>query len=289
MLFRSAFAQFDKRNGLVGIAFPKFIDGSKVSQGPDINRRVALGKLMIDPKYDYVARAFANRMWGHFMGKGFANPVDDLGPHNPASHDEVLDKLASDFKASGYDVQKLIRQIMATRAYQASSVKGKSADKEDAFFNTMQLRPMSPEQLFDSLLTATEAHAAANTAESDKKRDAWLRQFLFAFGNDEGEEATSFQGTIPQALMMMNGELIQSALSGKPGSFLEKTVEGAQQARSPETHLVNQIYLAALSRYPSRKEIQQASHYLQTQPDTLQVVQDLFWALLNSNEFILIH
>ena len=85
------------------------------------------------------------------------------------------------------------------------------------------------------------------------------RQFLFAFGNDEGDEATSFQGTIPQALMMMNGELMQDALSGKPGSFLGRPSSRRQrQARSPEAFMVNQIYLAALSRYPSRKELQQA-------------------------------
>ena len=73
-------------------------------------------------------------------------------------------------------------------------------------------------------------------------------------------------------------------------SFLEETIEQAQrQARSPEASLVNQIYLAALSRYPNRKELQQAAHYLGTNPDSLQVLQDMFWALLNSNEFILIH
>ena len=68
---------------------------------------------------------------------------------------------------------------------------------------------MTPEQLFDSLLTATAAHKAGSGDDGDRKRDAWLRQFLFAFGNDEGDEATSFQGTIPQALMMMNGELME--------------------------------------------------------------------------------
>ena len=149
---------------------------------------------------------------------------------------------------------------------------------------------MSPEQLFDSLLTATNAHRAGNGTQSDRKRDAWLRQFLFAFGNDEGEETTSFQGTIPQALMMMNGELLRDALSAKPGSFLADCIEQAQsQARSPEAYMVNQIYLAALSRYPTRKEFQQAGGYLASYPDSLQVLQDLFWALLNSNEFILIH
>ena len=285
-----AYVRFDKRNGLVGIAFPKFLNGQKISQGTDVIRRTELGKLIVDPKNEDLSRAFVNRMWAHFMGRGFVNPVDDLGPHNTPSNPELLDKLAREFQESRYDVKQLIRWIMASRAYQASSVKGKGVDKEEGLFNFLQLRPMSPEQLFDSLLTATNAHRAGNGTQSDRKRDAWLRQFLFAFGNDEGEETTSFQGTIPQALMMMNGELLRDALSGKPASFLAGCIEQAQtQARSPEAYMVNQIYLAALSRYPTRKEFQQAGRYLASYPDSLQVLQDLFWALLNSNEFILIH
>ena len=115
----------------------------------------------------------------------------------------------------------------------------------------MQLKPMTPEQLFDSLMTATRAHRAGSGDEDHRKRDAWLSQFLFAFANDEGEESTSFQGTIPQALMMMNGEMMNEALSGKPGSFLGDVIEQAQrQGRSPEGFMVDSIYLAALSRHP---------------------------------------
>jgi hypothetical protein len=284
------YVRFDKRNGMVGIAFPRFLDGRKISQGTDVIRRIELGKLIVDPKSDYLARAFVNRMWAHFTGRGFVNPVDDIGPHNTPSHPELLDKLAQEFHASGYDVKQLIRWIMASRPYNATSQRAKAGEKDDGQFSTMQLRPMSPEQLFDSLLSATSAHHAGNGIQGDQKRDAWLRQFLFAFGNDEGDEATSFQGTIPQALMMMNGELMQNALSGKPGSFLEDCIEQAQrQAHSPATYLVNQIYLAALSRYPTQKEAQRASIYLGSSPDSLHVLQDLFWALLNSNEFILIH
>ncbi|QEH37897.1 hypothetical protein OJF2_64890 [Aquisphaera giovannonii] len=285
-----AFVRFDKRNGLVGIAFPRFLDGRKISQGTDVNRRLELARMISDPKSDLMARAFVNRMWAHFHGRGFVNPVDDMGPHNAPVQPEILDKLALEFKSSGYDVKQLIRWITSGRSYHLSSYKPKGADKEDTLFQVMQLRPMTPEQLFDSLLTATGAHKAGNAQAADRKRDAWLRQFTFAFGNDEGEEATNFQGTIPQALMMMNGELMNDALSGKGGSFLEGAVEQAQQqSRAPGAYLVNQVYLAALSRLPNRKEADRAVHYLENHPDSLQVVQDLFWALLNSNEFILIH
>lgn len=284
------FVKYDKRNGMVGIAFPRFLDGRKISQGTDVLRRAELGKLIADPGNEAMARAFANRMWAHFLGRGFVNPVDDFGPHNPPSHPEVLERLAKDFRESGYDVKKLCSWIMATKAYQLSSIRAKGDEKDEGLFTAMPLRPMSPEQLFDSLLTATSAHKAGASDDGHQRRDAWLRQFTFAFANDEAEETTSFQGTIPQALMMMNGELMQQALSGKPGSFLRDVVDRAGRAgRAPEVYMIDSIYLAALSRRPTSRELNQARDYLQRYPDSLQVLQDLFWALLNSNEFILIH
>jgi hypothetical protein len=285
-----AYARFDKRNGMVGIAFPRFLDGRKISQGTDVVRRAELAKLIADPKNEAMSRAFVNRMWAHFVGRGFVNPVDDFGPHNPPSLPEVLDRLAQDFRESGYDVKKLCRWIAATQAYQLSSIRTKGSEKDEGLFASMPLRPMTPEQLFDSLLTATSAHKAGAVDDGNRRRDAWLSQFIFAFANDEAEESTSFQGTIPQALMMMNGELMQEALSGKPGSFLCEVVEHTSHlGRSPDAYMVESIYLAALSRRPTARELNQAGEYLHNFPDSLQVLQDLFWALLNSNEFILIH
>jgi Protein of unknown function (DUF1549)/Protein of unknown function (DUF1553) len=286
----NSYVSFDKRNGMVGIAFPRFLDGRKISQGTDVIRRTELARLIADPTNESLSKAFVNRMWAHFLGRGFVNPVDDFGPHNQPSCPEVLDQLAKDFRESGYDVKKLCRWITATQAYQLSSVKTKGTEKDDGLFASMPLRPMSPEQLFDSLLTATSAHKAGAADDGNRRRDEWLRQFTFAFANDEAEESTSFQGTIPQALMMMNGELMQQALSGKPGSFLAEVCQRAgHSGHSPESYMVDSIYLAALSRHPSTKEQNQAREYLHGFPDSLQVLQDMFWALLNSNEFILIH
>jgi len=283
------YVRFDRRNGLVGVAFPRFLDGRKISQGKDVIRRAELGKLIADPGNDMLAQSFVNRMWAHLLGRGFVNPVDDFGPHNPPSHPKLLEDLSSEFKKSGYDIKKLVRWITASRAYQLSSVKAKAGDKDESLFSQMQLKPMSPEQLFDSLLTATSAHRAGSSDDGHRKRDAWLQQFIFAFANDETEESNSFQGTIPQALMMMNGELMQQAISCKPSSFLGDLVEQAGHQRSPQSFMVDSIYLAALSRHPSAKEVTQARQFLESNPDSLQVLQDLFWALLNSNEFVLIH
>jgi hypothetical protein len=284
-----AYAKYDKRNGMMGIAFPRFLDGRKISQGPDAERRVELGKMIADPKNVDLAKAFVNRMWGHFMGRGIVHPVDDFGPHNLPSHPELLDELAKQFQASGYDVKALVRWIMNSEAYNLSSRTTKANEKDETLFSHMALKPMTPEQLFDSLLVATAAHKTGG--DTDKKRDAWLNQFTFTFGNDEGEEGSSFQGTIPQALMMMNGELMDRATGGKPGSFLADLRDAAllQHKARPDLLMVNNLYLAALCRGPSNREGAAARHLLETQPDTICVLEDIFWALLNSNEFVLNH
>src|SRR3954471_12461321 len=189
-----AYASFDKRNGLVGIAFPRFLDGRKISQGRDVERRVELGKFIADPKNEDMAKAFVNRMWGHFLGRGFVQPVDDFGAHNPASHPELLDELAQEFMDTNFDVKSLIRWITSSQAYNLASTMTKGNEKDETLFSHMALKPMTPEQLFDSLLTATAAHKAGSGNADDRKRDAWFKQFVFAFSNDEGEEGSSFQG-----------------------------------------------------------------------------------------------
>ncbi len=283
----NAYSSYDRRNGLVGIAFPTFLDGRKISQGSDVDRRTELGKFIADPKNENLAKAFVNRTWGHFMGRGFVNPVDDLGAHNQPSHPELLDKLAADFRNSGYDVKALIRWITASQAYQLSSASTTANEKDETLFSHMALKPMTPEQLFESLITATSAHKAGSGADTTKKRDEWMKQFIFTFGNDEGEESLNFQGTIPQSLMMMNGELMEKAVGGKPGSFLADLLAQARQRPNPELYMVNNLYLAALSRYPARIEMMESERFLRSSPDTINVLEDLFWALLNSNEFIL--
>jgi len=148
---------------------------------------------------------------------------------------------------------------------------------------------MSPEQLFDSLLVATSAHKAGGGGDLAKRRDAWLKQFVTTFGNDEQDESTSFQGTIPQALMMMNGELMSKATGGQSGSFLNDLAEqaGLQRHSPADVYIISRLYLAALSRSPTQPERTMAQRYIETSPDPINVLEDIFWALLNSNEFIL--
>ncbi len=286
------FASFDRRDGQVGVAFPTYLDGRKISQGTDVDRRAELAKFMTVDNPD-LARAFVNRMWAHFMGRGLVHPVDDFKVDSQSSVPKLLDQLSADFQASGYDVKALIRWIANSEAYNLSSGVNPSNAKDESHFSHMALKPMTPEQLFESLIVATSAHKAGGGGDNDKRRDQWMRQFLFTFGNDEGTESADFQGTIPQALMMMNGELMAKAVGGQPGSFLCTMLEQAQlQRRQPvEAYVVNHLFLAALSRYPTANELNKAGEYLQLnpEPNPIPVMEDLFWALLNSNEFVLNH
>ena len=289
---------YEKRSGVMQVAFPRF-EGHEVDPGADTDRRVEFGKLLtesVDGQSPHIAQAMVNRMWSHFFGYGFTRPVDDMGPHNPASHPELLDRLSHEFVASGYNIKQLIRTICATEAYGLGSQfndKNKTDDPaagEMPLFSHMYLKSMQAEQMYDSLIVASNAHQSGRGGWSaqEEQRQKWMQQFVVAFENDENDESTTFNGTIPQALMMMNSELIDKACSIERGSFLFETMSKP----GSEPQKIQDLYLAALSRQPTRFEISKVQKMLNAnsyRSNKLNGYQDLFWALLNSNEFVLIH
>ena len=305
---------FEKRSGLMQIAYPQFFE-TKVDQSVELDRRKELAKLMVAGERPYIALAIVNRLWGHFFGYGFTRPVDDMGPHNPASHPELLERLATEFVKSRYDLKQLIRWITNSEAYNLTSRVARTneidnpAAGETPLFSHMYVKSMEAEQLYDSLIIATGAHKSGRSSwdQSERQRQQWLRQFVVAFGTDENDETTTFNGTIPQALMMMNGPLIQDAISAKKGSYLNtalseasgksgksrKSRKKSRKSRKSETVSdtlrIRKLYVATLSRYPSRRETLEATKLIQSLPDKLAAYQDLYWALLNSNEFIFNH
>lgn len=290
---------YDQRNGELKIAFPVFVDGTSIAKHgavAEVVRRKELANLMMDSPY--LEKALVNRLWGHFMGYGFTKPVDDLGPHNKASHPELLDYLASEFRQNDFDVRDLIRWVVLSRPYGLSSkmegTNGKEADLVDdpqagtmPLFSRFYLRQMRAEELYESLLVATRAEESMGSYEQQEQRkNRWLQQFAQAFGTDEGDETTNFAGTIPQVLMMFNGELIKQATGSANGNFLDRLVADTSLSNKEK---INYLFMAGLGRKAKPNEVKMASQLYTARGNPRETFQDLWWVILNSNEFIFNH
>jgi hypothetical protein len=307
---KEAIIYYELRNGLLQSAFPVFVDGTEINKSgivSDCDRRKELGKLVLQSPF--LDKTVANRMWKHFLGYAFTKPVDDLGPHNAPSHPALLEYLGEEVRKNSYNIKDLIRWIVLSEPYSLSSKIISSNKSDDPLlgetpkFSHFYLRQMEAEELYQSLLVATRGdELALPAADQEKLRADWMKQFVVAFGNDEGEETTTFNGTIPQALMLMNGELMKKAIDSKEGSYLHKLAAG--NLKPPEK--VQYLFEAAIARRPTQNELTVTNQLLmreveraytkgkgKTNQQPVQFVanalQDIFWAVLNSNEFILQH
>ncbi|MFM8734239.1 MAG: DUF1549 and DUF1553 domain-containing protein [Pirellulales bacterium] len=293
---------YELRNGLMKVAYPVFIDGTEISKSGYLpatmedgtaygaHRRKELAQLI--KASPYFSKAIANRMWGHFFGYGFTKPVDDLGEHNPPSHPELLDGLAERFREQSFDLKQFARWLVLSKPYSLSSratagnVRDDPSLGEKPKFTRFYLRQMHAEELYESLLTATQADQAAKGEEAARRKDNWLSQFVIAFGTDEGDDATTFNGSIPQVLMMFNGDLIKNAVSTGKGGFLDRVATSSM----PNAGKIEALYMAALARKPSGSELAVANRLVAArQGDVVGALQDVWWAVLNSNEFIIKH
>jgi len=294
---------YETRRGEMRVAYPVYA-GHKIDPGPSVNRRRELARLIAKGDDRQIALAVVNRTWQHFLGYGFTRPVDDMGPHNPPSNPEVLDRLADEFIASGYDLKRLCRWICSTDAYQRTSVFRPENRADDpatgapAVFSRVYLKPMTAEELYDSLLVATRAKSSARTDWNDagRRRQDWVRQFVINYGTDENDEATVPAGSVSQALVMMNDSIVRSALAVEPGTFLDDVVH----SRASDVTRIRRLCRSALSRDPRPVELNAALEQLRAQVSEAgpeksrqvaeaEALQDIFWAFLNANEFAFVH
>jgi hypothetical protein len=289
---------YETRNGLMKVAYPAF-GSTKIDTTQVTNRRRELARLMTSSEDSSLAPAFVNRMWAHFHGRSFTPVVDDMGSHVAPSHPQLLDRLSEEFVRSGYDIKQLIRWICNSEGYQLTSRFGENNSKDDPetgeppLFTHMYVKPMSPEQLYDSLVVATQGQLAGGPTldQSDKTRDAWLRQFVVSFETEENDETSTLNGSITQSLLMMNGDLVQGATEVQAGTWLHKLLV----SKTTETERIQALFASALSRPATAKELSMVKKLLKSgtvhgkNASIEHAYQDIYWALLNSNEFILNH
>jgi Protein of unknown function (DUF1549)/Protein of unknown function (DUF1553) len=299
---------FERKSNVLLFIDPTFLDGKKIPKDFKGTRREALAKFVTTSPY--FAKAFVNRNWNHFFGKSFTrDAVDDFHEQHQISHPELLNYLAKEWSTDyGHNPKALVRWICNSQAYGLSSRANKWNDQTDheVLFARMLLKPMNPEQMFESMMIATQSKLGQNKEDKLAAKEKWLEKLVVNFGNDEGEEGT-FSGTVVQALLLMNGQDINNAIADKKDGAVSAIVQkyGGEKgggASLAKLHLaVNDMYLATVNRPPTQKEIndyKSEKFYAfrpgsKTAPSTPEFwrayYEDIMWALLNSNEFILNH
>ena len=262
---------------------------------PGTSRRDALGTWLTSTDNPWFARNVANIVWAHFLGSGIVNPVDDVRVSNPPSNPELLDELSKKFVAYNYDFRKLVRDICTSRTYQLSSQTNPTNASDESNFSHGMVRRIRAEVLLDCISQVTA------TPNKFKGLPLGARAVQIADGNTSNYFLTTFgrasRGTVcscevkmepnlSQALHLLNGDTTQARI--RQG----KIVETQLTEKKTPTEIIEKLYLGTLGRSPNeteRKKLLEAIGDETKAKEVTETLEDIFWALLNSKEFIFNH
>jgi hypothetical protein len=264
---------------------------------PDDDRRRHLADWLTASDNPYFARATANRVWAHLLGRGIVEPIDDFRDSNPPSNPELLDALAAAFVQSGYRVKPLIRLIMNSRTYQLSAEPPTHASPFGAdperYFTKAEVKILSAEQILDAISSATgipekfpgypPGTKAIEIAEGEIPNQ-FLRAFTKPVRNDACDCARETEPTLNQVIHLFNNADVLAKIES-PLNRLAVTAKSGKTTNE----LIELVFVSTLSRRPSEIETALALVHIAKATDRLAGVRDLQHALINSNEFLLRH
>jgi hypothetical protein len=266
---------------------PKFFQGEQPKVGRNEALRPVFAKWMTSPNNKFFSRAFANRVWGQLFGSGIVNPIDDMHDERVPSHPELLAELAKQFSSNSFDVRFLFRAICNSDTYQRTSKPITGNEKDTVLFSHMNIKVLTPEQLYDSLVSVLgEPGAARGMAKGKGAAAAQPKggpktprdQFVAFFDPGDNTKATDYESGIPQALRLMNNPF--TARNSLPAA--RELTRGESKDKA-----IDKLYLTALSRRPTAAERSKLSEYVSAH--SADGYGDILWALLNSSEFGLNH
>ncbi|MFN0017074.1 MAG: DUF1549 domain-containing protein [Pirellulaceae bacterium] len=264
-----------------------FATGDKLPLGTkDADRRGTLAKWITEKENPYFAKAFVNRLWGELNGEGFYEPVDDIGPDRQCSAPLTLEFLAKEFGQQNYDIKWLFRTITATSLYQAPSAPRRNPDQTPMQNNVAQR--LRGDQLFDNLLNALGVSEPQPPGGAGAMGALYGRRFSprgnfnTVFGYDPSERRDEIAGSIPQALVFMNGANVNAGIRASGRTALAKMMSEIKDDQA----LVAELYLRVLAREPSSKEMQTCLAYVKSVGSRNEAFEDLQWSLINSTEFL---
>jgi hypothetical protein len=281
---------------------PKPLDATALASDAPGDTRQYFAQWLTSPENPFFARNIVNRVWRNFMGRGLIEPVDDLRDTNPATNDALLDRLVKDFVNHGYDVDNLIRTIMQSATYQASSKPLRENADDDKYGSHFMIRRLPAEVLLDAYSQVTripenfEGYPA--TMRGLQLPDTAVKSyFLTAFGRParlqtRESERTSVP-TITQALHIINGDTLNNKLRA-PGNSIDMLL----RLGFSDEQIVDYFYLATLSRHPTDNERSTLLDALlaaerekapSVDDPRRAALIDVSWALLTGEEFMFDH
>lgn len=270
---------------------PKFLGGAE----PDVtgkDRRQVMANWLASPENPYFATNLANIVWAHFFGHGIINEVDDVRVSNPPSNGPLLETLGKKFTEYKYDFKKLVRDICTSRTYQLSTIPNASNESDTRNFAHQSVRRIRAETMLDVISQATETKnkfpglplGARAVQIVDGNVSTY---FLTTFGRATRESVCScevkLEPTLSQSLHMLNGDATTNRI--RQGGLIAKRFG---EKRTPE-QIIEEMYLRTLVRRPSADEMAKLQAALKEEPDKARGLEDVFWALMNTREFVFNH
>ncbi len=254
-------------------------------------RREALVEWLTSKDNPFFARAIANRIWSYFVGRGIIEPVDDIRASNPPANEALLEALTRDLTDHGFDLRYLMKTIVNSRAYQASIQTNVWNEDDKVNFSHAVPRRLGAEELMDALSVAAGSRPKFPEVPPDTRAEEFPDPhvgrdgFLDVFGRPARESSCECERrsdiSLPQALNLVNGRTIGDAIADPKGRVAKLVLAGAS-----DRAIVEDLYLAALSRYPTAKEYDTALTFLKSSQSHAAWAQDLLWSLVNSKAFL---
>lgn len=270
---------------------PKFLGGAQ----PDVagkDRRQILAQWLASPENPYFATSVANRVWDHFFGIGIVNPVDDVRISNPASNPELYQALGDKLTSYNYDFKQLVRDICNSKTYQRASERNPSNESDELNFAHSRIRRVRAENLLDCISQATAAKdkfpglplGARAVQIADGRTSTY---FLTTFGRSTRNTVCSCEvntdPNLSQSLHMLNGDTIEGKI--RNGGM----IQGLLKEGKTLDQVIEAIYVRCLTRKPTADELAKVKAAVAGEPNPQPALEDVFWAVLNSREFVFNH
>jgi len=270
---------------------PKFLGGSTADvAGKD--RRQVMANWLASPENPYFATNLSNIVWAHFFGIGIINEVDDVRVSNPASNQELLNEMGKKFTEYNYDFKKLVRDICNSNTYQRSTKANESNDSDLKNFSHAYIRRIKAETFLDCISQVTETKnkfpGLPLGARAVQIADGQVSNyFLTTFGRATRESVCScevkLEPTLSQSLHLLNGDATTQRIN--QGNLVGRLLK---EKKTPE-EILDEIYIRCLSRLPSADEKKKVLALVTAETDKKRALDDAFWAVLNTREFMFNH